>query len=86
MAIFFIFSLLLKKNVLNRLMKAETKGSKGNSESPWSLHIGSFWKTHFINPRAQSAHYLEGRVTARPLSLPEADQRGPRSDEALPVT
>ena len=26
------------------------KASKGNSGSPWSLHIGSFWKTHFINP------------------------------------
>jgi len=26
------------------------KAAKGNSKSPWSLHIGSFWKTHFINP------------------------------------
>jgi hypothetical protein len=26
------------------------KTPKGKSESPWSLHIGSFWKTHFINP------------------------------------
>jgi hypothetical protein len=26
------------------------KAPRGNSESPWSLHIGIFWKTHFINP------------------------------------
>jgi hypothetical protein len=26
------------------------KAPKGKSESPWSLHIGSFWKTYFINP------------------------------------
>jgi hypothetical protein len=26
------------------------KAPKGNSESPWSLHMRSFWKTHFINP------------------------------------
>jgi hypothetical protein len=26
------------------------KAPKGNSESPWSLHIGIFWKIHFINP------------------------------------
>ena len=26
------------------------KAPKGISESPWSLHIGTFWKTHFINP------------------------------------
>jgi hypothetical protein len=26
------------------------KAPKGISESPWSLHMRSFWKTHFINP------------------------------------
>ena len=26
------------------------KAPEGNSESPWSLHIRSFWKIHFINP------------------------------------
>jgi hypothetical protein len=26
------------------------KAPKGKSESAWSLHIRSFWKTHFINP------------------------------------
>jgi hypothetical protein len=26
------------------------KAPKGKSESPRSLHIGAFWKTHFINP------------------------------------
>jgi hypothetical protein len=65
---------------------AHKKGSKGKVYPPWSLHIRSFWKIHFINPPAQSAHYLEGRATERSFSLPEADQRGPRSDEALPVT
>jgi hypothetical protein len=28
----------------------EKKAPKGISESPRSLHIGSFWKIHFINP------------------------------------
>jgi hypothetical protein len=28
----------------------ERKGSKGKSESPWSLHMGIFWEIHFINP------------------------------------
>jgi len=28
----------------------DKKGSKGKLKSPWSLHIGTFWKTHFINP------------------------------------
>jgi hypothetical protein len=26
------------------------KAPKGNYDSPWSLHIGTFWKIHFINP------------------------------------
>jgi hypothetical protein len=26
------------------------KAPKGNSESPWGLHIRSSWKIHFINP------------------------------------
>jgi hypothetical protein len=26
------------------------KAPKEKAESPWSLHIGAFWKTHFINP------------------------------------
>jgi hypothetical protein len=30
--------------------KQRKKAPKGKSESPWSLHIRSFWKTHFINP------------------------------------
>jgi hypothetical protein len=30
--------------------KTEMKGSKGIQESPWSLHIGSFWKILFIYP------------------------------------
>jgi hypothetical protein len=29
---------------------AEKECSEGISKSRWSLHIGSFWKTHFINP------------------------------------
>jgi len=38
------FSLLL-------LNKFEIKKApNGKSESTWSLHIGSFWKIHFINP------------------------------------
>jgi hypothetical protein len=35
------------------------KAPKGKSESPWSLHIGSFWKTHFINPPEVRARVVE---------------------------
>jgi hypothetical protein len=31
-------------------VKKVKKAAKGFFESPWSLHIGSFWETHFINP------------------------------------
>jgi hypothetical protein len=34
------------------------KAPKGNSESPWSLHIRSFWKTHFINPPEVKDQFL----------------------------
>jgi len=33
-----------------RFRKGKKQAPKGISESPWSLHIGIFWKTHFINP------------------------------------
>jgi hypothetical protein len=31
-------------------LKKKLKAPKGNSESPWSLHIRSSWKIKFINP------------------------------------
>jgi len=33
--------------------KAEKKSSRAHLKSSWSLHIGSFWKIHFINPPQQ---------------------------------
>jgi hypothetical protein len=30
--------------------RAKKKAPKGQPESPWSLHMRSFWKIHFINP------------------------------------
>jgi len=46
---------------------AEKKGSKGKSESPWSLHIRSFWKIHSINPPEVKAGFFKcsfmGRTT-----------------------
>jgi hypothetical protein len=30
--------------------RRKRKAPKGTSESPWSLHIKSLWKNHFINP------------------------------------
>jgi hypothetical protein len=33
------------------IRKGIKKTPKGISESSWSLHIGSFWETHFINPQ-----------------------------------
>jgi hypothetical protein len=33
-----------------RNLRKAKKAPKGKSESPWSLHIRSSWKTHFINP------------------------------------
>ena len=47
---------LLLENLLYFYKKRTVQGSqrrkapKGNSESPWSLHMRSFWKITFINP------------------------------------
>jgi hypothetical protein len=30
--------------------REKRKAPKESSKSPWSLHIRSFWKIHFINP------------------------------------
>jgi hypothetical protein len=41
--------------------RGRKKAPKGNSESPWSLPMRSFWKTHFINPpevRGQIVRFL----------------------------
>jgi len=32
------------------LERQKGEAPKGKSESVWSLHMGSFWKIHFINP------------------------------------
>jgi len=36
-----------EKEIFERQRRA---APKGKSESPWGLHIGSFWEIHFINP------------------------------------
>jgi hypothetical protein len=33
-----------------RNLRKAKKAPKEKSESPWSLHIRSFWKIHSINP------------------------------------
>jgi len=53
-------SLLLEKIINNLPNFSDKKAPKGKSESPWSLHIRSFWKTHFINPPEE-----QGRVVRR---------------------
>jgi hypothetical protein len=40
----------LKVSHLKSYLPEIRKAPKGNSESLWSLHTGSFWKIHFINP------------------------------------
>jgi hypothetical protein len=35
---------------ISSFLAENKKGSKGKLKSPWSLHIRSFWKIHFINP------------------------------------
>jgi hypothetical protein len=35
---------------LDGCLNKNIKNPKGYSSSPWSLHIGSFWKIHLINP------------------------------------
>jgi hypothetical protein len=55
------------------------KAPKENSESPWSLHIGSFWEIGFINPPEVQgqivrlvAHGLENddaKVSKSPISV-----------------
>jgi hypothetical protein len=55
-----------------RKMKTR-KAPKGKPESPWSLHIGSFRKIHFINPpeRFQRFRYENpsGLVLVRVIAL-----------------
>jgi hypothetical protein len=48
-------------------MKGILKGSKGNSNPPWSLHIESFWETHFINlPEVKGQVVVYGLHIATP--------------------
>jgi len=35
---------------LTKFNQEKIKAPKGKSETPWSLHIRTFWETHFINP------------------------------------
>jgi hypothetical protein len=52
------------------LFHKKEKAPKRKSKSPWSLHIGSFWKTHFINPPEVHGRWLVcssmGRTKTRP--------------------
>jgi len=41
------------------LITKASKAPKGKSESPWSLHNGSFWKIHFINPPEVKGQIVE---------------------------
>jgi len=51
----FILSTHTEKGKLNR---REKKGSKGKLRIPWSLHMRSFWKIHFINPPEEQGKLL----------------------------
>jgi hypothetical protein len=39
--------------------RKKRKAPRGKSEFPWSLHIRSFWKTHFINPPEVQSQVIE---------------------------
>jgi hypothetical protein len=43
----------------------EQKSPKGESESPWGLHIGSFWEIHFINPAEAQGKLLGAKLKER---------------------
>jgi len=43
---------------------------KGNSESPWSLNIGSFWKINFINPPEVHGRWLACSSMGRTTTMP----------------
>jgi hypothetical protein len=47
---------------------------RGKSESPWSLHIGSFWKIHFINPPE-----VQGQLARLIYGWENVDAKVPRS-------
>jgi len=61
------------------ITQEKIKAPKGKSESPWSLHIRSFWKIHFINPpevRGQVVSWLnygkdncDAKVSKSPISV-----------------
>jgi hypothetical protein len=46
------------------------KAPKGKSESPWSLHIRSFWKTHFINPPEEQGQVVKLQIHAKSMTMP----------------
>jgi hypothetical protein len=55
------------------------KAPKAKSKSPWSLHIGTFWKTHFINPPEEQGQVLrwvnygrdnyDAKISKTPISV-----------------
>jgi hypothetical protein len=46
------------------------KAAKGNSESPWSLLIRSFWKIQFINPPEVRGQVLRWLIYGRTMTMP----------------
>jgi hypothetical protein len=53
------FDLKTNKRIILPQERQRKKAPKGSSESPWSLHIRSFWKIHFINPPEAQTQVME---------------------------
>jgi len=48
----------------------DRKAPKGKFESPWSLHIGIFWKIHFINPPEAQDQVVDLLIYGRKITMP----------------
>jgi hypothetical protein len=47
----------------------EKRAPKGKSESPWSLHIRSFWKIRFTNPPEEQGVLLSRSFKGRTMMV-----------------
>jgi len=67
--------------------RQKRKAPKGNSESPWSLHIRSFWKIHFINPPEEQGQVVrsKGMVSCDGLKIAQ-NRKSVKRDFGFPFS
>ena len=68
---------------------ARRKAPKGKSESPWGLHIRSFWKIHFINPPDEQGQAVRSKGMVgcddRKIAQNSQNRKDVKRDSRLPL-